>query len=688
MRHPGGGAPGAGADTNFIVQSPPLIARLLVAPLLAALALPVALQAAPSFRAPVVTGTAHVGGTLTAKVATPAAKGTTYVVQWQTPTKVTVKKKTVTKWVPVTGAGKTVFVPPAALKGARVRACVKAKGAKSAWKCSGAKVVAAAPTPATPTPATPTPATPTPATPNPLRASYLTQRFISGSAGTVLSPTTTGGSGATRFSVSGTLPTGVVFDQATGTFAGPSASAWNFRATQIAAGGAHTCALTTSGGVKCWGLGSSGQLGNSATPATQTTPVDVVATGGSGGTLSGVTQITAGSTHTCALTTSGGVTCWGLGSSGQLGNGATPATQTTPVDVTGSGAQIGFPAALTVTATDDTGSTNTSVNLTEVSKPWFSYPDALFTMGRDQQQLAPVVRGGSGTKDFSVSGTLPRGVTFDQATGTFTGPAASAWNFRATKIAAGGTHACALTTSGGVKCWGNGGDGQLGNGARPATQTTPVDVVATGGSGTLSGVTQITAGGYHTCVLTTSRGVKCWGAGDYGQLGNGAVSRQSTPVDVCVTATTPGTCDGTPLRGISQIAAGGYHTCALTTSGGVKCWGLGVDGQLGNGATPPDQRIPVDVVATGQGPGGAALSGISQIAAGDSHTCALTASEVVKCWGYGANGQLGNDATSNQSTPVDVLKSGEQSDFPAALTVTVTDDTGSWTLGRVVLGTK
>jgi len=99
-------------------------------------------------------------------------------------------------------------------------------------------------------------------------------------------------------------------------------------------------------------------------------------------------------------------------------------------------------------------------------------------------------------------------------------------------------------------------------------------------------------------------------------------------VDVCVTTTTPGTCDGTPLRGVTQITAGGFHTCALTTSGGAKCWGYGGDGQLGNGVL------------------------------------------------------------STQNTPVDVTKSGEQPGFPAALTVTVTDDTGSWTLGRVVLGTK
>ena len=592
--------------------------------------------------------------------------------------------------------------------------------------------------------------------------------------------------------------------------------------------------------------------------------MDVCVTSSTPGACNGtprrdLTQIAAGQNHTCALTTSGGVKCWGQGNSGQLGDDA-ESDRSTPVDVTGSGPVVGFPAALTVTATDGTGSTTTSVNLTEVSKPWFSYPNVLFTTGLDHQQLAPVARGGSGTKEFSVSGTLPGGVTFDRATGAFIGPAAG-WNFKATQVAAGRTHTCALTTSLGVKCWGNGAYGQLGNGATPGTQSTPVDVVATGqppggtalsgitqiaagdshtcalttsqsvkcwgyggelgdggvtdqstpvnvvatgegeggaalsgitqistggtdtcvltnsggvkcwgvgasgqlgngdtserltpvdvvaatGSGPLSNVTQIAAGTFHTCALTGSRGVKCWGDGTYGQLGNGATPvTQSTPVDVVATGEGPG---GAALSDVTQITAGNDHTCALTLSGGVKCWGDG--GGLGNGATSGRQSTPVDVVATGEGLGGAALSGITQIAAGQLHTCALTTSERVKCWGYnahgelgsgvsplaqstpvdvvatgqsqngtalsgisqiaagsfhacavttsqgvkcwgdGGDGQLGNDATPNpQSTPVDVTGSGPLVGYPAVLSVTVTDDIGSWTLGRVVVGIK
>jgi alpha-tubulin suppressor-like RCC1 family protein len=704
----------------------------------------------------VVTGDARVGATLTASVATPAARGTKYLFQWQTQKKVIVKKKTVTRWVAIAGAGAATFTPSPALTGASVRACVKAraKGASPAWKCSGAKVVAAAisgeggplsgtpagapgeispgaaPAPAplnaarTPAFATPTPTatgftvqisnydalwtwgasatssgsaavsntglvTVTGVAPStssrvtvtttrtgyvdgsastsatsldPLSISYFSGRFITGSASPLLPATVTGGSGTKRFEVSaGTLPDGITLDQGTGTFTGPAASAWNFRAIQIAAGNRHTCALTASGGVKCWGYGTEGQLGNGLTPPVPSTPVDVVATGqGPGGTaLSDVTQIAAGLSHTCALTTSGGLKCWGFAVNGQLGNGATtPSTQSTPVDVC-------------VTAT--TPGTCDGAPLGGVAQ----------IAAGGNHTCAITTSGGVKCWGRGVSDQLGDGATSNQSTpvdvlATGQGPGGTPLSY-VTQIAAGVSHTCALTTSGGVKCWGAGSNGQLGNGATPTTQSTPVDVVATGGSGTLSDITQITAGHYHTCALTTSGGVKCWGLGDSGQLGNGDVpTTQSTPVDVCVTATAPGTCDGTPLRGVTQIAAGGAHTCVLTTTGGVKCWGEGLHGRLGNGA-PHTEVTPVDVVATGQSQNGTPLSGITQIAAGSGHTCALTTSGGVKCWGYGAEGQLGNGAGSSQSAPVDVTGSGPVVGFPAALTVTATDDTGSTT---------
>ena len=131
-----------------------------------------------------------------------------------------------------------------------------------------------------------------------------------------------------------------------------------------------------------------------------------------------------------------------------------------------------------------------------------------------------------------------------------------------------------------------------------------------------SGVTALAAGEAHTCAVTAGGGVQCWGLNRSGQLGDGTRVNRPWPVEVI----------GIPTgSGVTAIAAGLYHTCALMARGVVKCWGSGGLGQLGNGPRA-DNGTPEDVSMFSAG------SGVISLAAGGDHTCAITAGGGIKCW--------------------------------------------------------
>ncbi|MCV6637233.1 FG-GAP-like repeat-containing protein [Candidatus Albibeggiatoa sp. nov. NOAA] len=352
-------------------------------------------------------------------------------------------------------------------------------------------------------------------------------------------------------------------------------------APDISAGYRYTCALTSSGGMKCWGLNDVGQLGDGTTNQSST-PVDV------SGLTSGVAAISAGAYHACALTTSGGVKCWGRNNEGQVGDN-TFIQKLSPTDVNGLTSGV---AAISAG----------------------SYHTCALTTG-----------GGIKCWGKNSNGQLGNNATSDNpaaedVSGLTSGVAA---------ISAGGSHTCALTTSGGVKCWGAGADGQLGN------NTTTQSLTAVDVNGLTSGVSAISVDDRHSCALA-SGGARCWGYNAFGQLGDNSTLNKLTYIDVNGLAS-----------GVSALATdlGMMHSCAITTGNGAKCWGRGSEGQLGNNSTG-SSLIPVDVDGL--------TSGVSAITMGEFHSCALLSDGSAQCWGQNDEGQLGDGSTTSSLIPVDV----------------------------------
>ena len=196
-------------------------------------------------------------------------------------------------------------------------------------------------------------------------------------------------------------------------------------------------------------------------------------------------------------------------------------------------------------------------------------------------------------------------------------------------IASGALHTCAVLTSGGLRCWGLNGEGQLGDGSL-TQRLTPVEVL-----GLSSGVVAVSPGDSHTCALLGSGGVKCWGLNTSYQLGDGSGIRQLTPVSVSGLSS-----------GVAAVSSGPVHACALLISGGVKCWGSNGSGRLGDGSLNM-ALTPIDVSGLS--------SGAASVSSGGQHSCAFASLGILKCWGANSNGQLGDGSTTNRYTPVATL---------------------------------
>ncbi len=354
-------------------------------------------------------------------------------------------------------------------------------------------------------------------------------------------------------------------------------------AVAVAAGALHTCALINDGRVRCWGDNLEGQIGDGTTQQREI-PVNV------SGLLvgSGVTRIYLGGFHSCAMLPGGVPRCWGDNWAGQVGDGSN-ADQLWPVNVSG------LPAA---TQMLDGGDSHTCAVLDG---------GAVYCWGSNSSgQLG----------DTTSALHLAPGQVIGLSSGDYL-------------VKAGSLHACVLTPAGGVKCWGNNKYGQLGDGST-IDRLAPVNV-----SGLTSGVIALGVGQFHSCAVVAGGSLKCWGDNSDGQLGDGTEEKRLIPTNVSGL-----------YSGVVAVDGGSEHTCALMTSGGVKCRGNNSVGRLGDG-TNADRLTPVNVIGLGDD--------VSNLVLGSAHTCVVLANGGVQCWGYNVGGQLGNGSVSNSWSPVDVI---------------------------------
>ncbi len=196
-------------------------------------------------------------------------------------------------------------------------------------------------------------------------------------------------------------------------------------------------------------------------------------------------------------------------------------------------------------------------------------------------------------------------------------------SFRA--LAVGANHVCAVTVLGDSLCWGQNTSGQLGDGGSVTASAVPV--LTTGGHA----FTQVVAGLVHTCGLTTSGAAWCWGSNTLGQVGDGTLGNVR-PLPEAVAG----------AHVFTSISAGAEHTCGLKANGEAWCWGSGTWGKLGTGAAVGPTPAPVQVV------GGLTFA---RIEAGGDHTCGLTTSGAAWCWGANFSGQLGDNTTTDATSP-------------------------------------
>ncbi len=461
-------------------------------------------------------------------------------------------------------------------------------------------------------------------------------------------------------------------------------------ATALTTGDDHTCARLDNATMKCWGFNAHGQLGLGDTSqrgdgaGEMGDALPVVDLGGGRGVLS----VAAGATHSCALLEGGAVKCWGDGTAGLLGLGDTVTRGDGAGEMGNNLPSVSLGAGRSATAIA-VGDLHTCALLDNATvKCWGdnqfgqlgvgdtadrgdnagemgdSLPAVSLGTGRTATTIAvgygiSCARLDNGTAKCwgrNTTGQLGQGETANRgdAAGEL-GNTLAAINVgtgrSVTSISPGDDHTCARLDNGVVKCWGYAGEGRLGLGDgvnRGDNAGEMGDALPAVNLGTGRTATAVSAGGAHTCARLDNATVKCWGFNLWGQLGQGDNANRGLAANE-MGDNLPAVSLGAGRTALS-VDAGGLHTCARLDNSTVKCWGENDQGRLGLGDTTDrgdnagemGDNLPTVVLGNGRT--------ASVLSAGVAHTCARLDDGTAKCWGNSANGQLGQEDTSNRGT--------------------------------------
>ncbi|MGM0495363.1 MAG: RCC1 domain-containing protein [Bacillota bacterium] len=383
------------------------------------------------------------------------------------------------------------------------------------------------------------------------------------------------------------------------------------KTSQVFLGGYHSLEITPEGQISTWGRNLYGQLGD-GTRNSKLTPVDITSEFNLNAKET-IIQASLGHSHSSAVTSEGRIFTWGNNQYGQLGDG-TQIIRLIPVDIT---SEFNLNAGEKII--------EASLSLGGMYSSAITSDGRIFTWGDNSSGQLGVAT--------AINRLTPVDVT-------------SEFNLNAgetiIQVSLGSFHSSAVTSEGRIFTWGNNQSGQLGDGT--TTDSGPVDVTSEFNLNSEEMIIETFLGSSHSSAITSEGRIFTWGSNSSGQLGDGTTTDKSTPVDISSKFNL------NAKEMIIQVSLGHSHSSAITSEGRIFTWGHNFGGKLGDGTTT-NRLTPVDITSEFNLN---AEETIIQVSLGFFHSSAITSEKRVFIWGENEYGQLGDETTTNNFTPVDI----------------------------------